>query len=138
MTDFNFLADDGLVDALIVEIAGLLRRLIEDGEEGSIDLLGLPLSPSCLAALERRLGQGEIEVQLDAAGRSKIRETGFPGVWWTTHADEAGRVIAHADRGGIRARHRSGAARRCDARPSTPAQSPPMPRAMPRKTVPDE
>jgi hydrogenase-1 operon protein HyaF len=94
MTDFTFLADDGLVDALIMEIAGLLRRLIEDGEAGTIDLLGLPLSPSCLAALNDCLGQGEIEVQLDAAGRSTIRETGFPGVWWTTHADEAGRVVA--------------------------------------------
>jgi hydrogenase-1 operon protein HyaF len=94
MTDFTFLADDGLVDALIMEIAGLLRRLIEDDEAGSIDLLGLPLSPSCLAALNDCLGQGEVEVQLDAAGRSTIRETGFPGVWWTTHADAAGRVIA--------------------------------------------
>jgi hydrogenase-1 operon protein HyaF len=98
MTDFRFLADDGLVDglvdALLMEVAGLLRQLIEHGEAGSIDLLGLPLSPSCVAALEKRLGQGEITVLLDAAGRSEIRETGFPGVWWTRHADETGRVIA--------------------------------------------
>jgi hydrogenase-1 operon protein HyaF len=94
MTDFSFLADDRLVDSLITEIAGLLRRLIEQDEAGSIDLLGLPLSPSCLAALSECLGQGEIAVQLDAAGRSTIRETGFPGVWWTTHADKAGRIVA--------------------------------------------
>jgi hydrogenase-1 operon protein HyaF len=94
MTDFAFLADDGLVDALIMEVAGLLQGLVEHGEAGIIDLLGLPLSPSCVAALEQRLGPGEITVQLDAAGRSEIRETGFPGVWWTRHADEAGRVIA--------------------------------------------
>ena len=94
MTDFASLADDGLVDALLMEVAGLLHRLIEHGEAGTIDLRGLPLSPSCIANLEQRLGQGEITVQLDAAGRSEIRETGFPGVWWTRHADEAGRVIA--------------------------------------------
>jgi hydrogenase-1 operon protein HyaF len=83
-----------LVDALIMEVSGLLRRLIEHGEPGSIDLLGLPLSPSCLAALDQRLGKGDVNVSLDAAGLSAIRETAFPGVWWTSHADEAGRVVA--------------------------------------------
>jgi hydrogenase-1 operon protein HyaF len=94
MTDFSFLADDVLVDALIMEVSGLLRRLIEQGEPGSIDLLGMPLSPSCLAALDQRLGKGEVKVSLDAAGQSTIHETAFPGVWWSSHADEAGRVVA--------------------------------------------
>jgi hydrogenase-1 operon protein HyaF len=94
MIDFGFLADDGIVDALLMEIAGLLDRLIELGEAGSIDLRGLPLSPSCIATLEQRLGRGEVAVTLTAAGRSDIHETGFAGVWWTKHADEAGRVIA--------------------------------------------
>jgi len=94
MTDFSFLADDVLVDALIMEVSGLLRQLIEHGQSGTIDLLGLPLSASCLAALDQRLGQGEVKVHLDIAGRSKIHETGFPGVWWTSHSDEAGRVVA--------------------------------------------
>jgi hydrogenase-1 operon protein HyaF len=88
------LADDGLVDALLMEVASLLGRLIDHGEVGSIDLRGLPLSPSCIANLEQRLGRGEITMQLDAAGRSDIHETSFPGVWWIRHADEAGRVIA--------------------------------------------
>ncbi len=94
MTDLATLADDGLVDALLMEIADLLGRLIDHGEAGTIDLRGLPLSPSCIANLEQRLGHGEITVQLEAAGRSEIRETGFAGVWWTRHSDEAGRVIA--------------------------------------------
>ena len=93
MTDFTYLPDEGLVDALIMEIADLLRRLIEHGEAGSTDPLRLPLSPSRLT-LDHCLGQGEIAVLLDAAGRSTIRETSFPGVWWTTHADDTGRVIA--------------------------------------------
>lgn len=94
MTDFSFLADDVLIDALIVEVGDLLRQLIEHGKEGSIDLFGMPLSPSCVAGLEQRLGRGEISVLLDAAGRSEIKETSFPGVWWTRHADETGRVVA--------------------------------------------
>ncbi len=94
MTDFSFLADDGLVDALLMEVAALLHRLVELGEPGSIDLRGLPLSATCIETLKQRLGQGEVTVLLDAAGRSEIHETSFPGVWWTRHADEAGRTVA--------------------------------------------
>ncbi len=94
MRDFNFLADDGLVDALLVEIAGLLQTLIDDGIPGSIDLLGLPLSAACLASLEQRLGKGEVTAVLTAAGESDFYETGFPGVWWTNHTDETGRIAA--------------------------------------------
>ncbi len=94
MTDLASLADDGLVDALLMEVAAMLGRLVDKGETASIDLRGLPLSFSCIANLEQRLGRGEILVQLDAAGRSELRETAFPGVWWTQHCDEAGRVIA--------------------------------------------
>lgn len=94
MTDVTLPADSELVDALLMEVAGLLRRLIEHGEEGSIDLLGLPLSSSCVASLDQRLGQGEVTILLMAGGQSDIRETSFPGVWWTKHADEAGRVVA--------------------------------------------
>ena len=94
MTDLSAFSDDGLVDALLMEVAGMLGRLIERGETATVDLRGLPLSPACIADLESRLGHGEISVQLDAAGRSDIHETGFSGVWWTRHADEAGRPIA--------------------------------------------
>jgi hydrogenase-1 operon protein HyaF len=94
MIDPASFSDDGLVDALLMEVAGMLGRLIDRGETATVDLRGLPLSPACISDLENRLGHGEISVQLDAAGRSKIHETGFPGVWWTRHCDEAGRLIA--------------------------------------------
>jgi hydrogenase-1 operon protein HyaF len=91
---FNFLADDGLVDALLMEVADLLQNLISHQRPGSIDLLGLPLSAACLAALEQRLGQGEISASLSVSGKSEIRDTKFPGVWWTSHTDEAGGLVA--------------------------------------------
>ncbi len=94
MRNFNFLADDSLVEALLVEISALVENLIEHNISGSIDLLGLPLSAACLAFLEQRLGTGEISVTLTAAGKSEIHETGFSGVWWSSHADETGRVVA--------------------------------------------
>ncbi len=94
MRHFNFLADDGLVDALLMELSDLLDNFIAHDRPGSIDLLGLPLSASCLAALEQRLGHGEISATIRISGESETRETGFPGIWWTSHADEAGRIIA--------------------------------------------
>jgi hypothetical protein len=93
MSDFNFLGDDAMIDALLGEVASLLERLLTQGEDGAIDLLGLPLSPSCIASLEQRLGRGDVSVRIDTCGLSEIHETSCPGVWWTEHADETGRVI---------------------------------------------
>ena len=93
MKNFDFLADDALVDALLMEAADLLQNLMLYQQPGRIDLAGLPLSPACLASLEARLGEGEVTATLRAAGESVIRETAFPGVWWTRHCDEAGRVV---------------------------------------------
>jgi len=94
MKDFDFLGDDRLVDALLMEVAVLLQNFLSHQSAGAIDLLGLPLSPACLAALEERLGEGEISALLRVSGESQIRETKFPGVWWTRHTDETGRVVA--------------------------------------------
>jgi len=94
MRDFNFLADDSLVEALLTEISALMEDLVDRNIPGSIDLLGLPLSAACLALLAQRLGTGEIKVTLTAAGKSEIHETDFSGVWWSSHADETGRVVA--------------------------------------------
>ena len=94
MKDFTISDDGGLVEALLAEVAGLLERLIAHGEEGTIDLLGMPLSPAALAMLDQRLGHGEVDVRINASGLSEIHETRFPGVWWTQHSDEDGRVIA--------------------------------------------
>ena len=94
MTNLSWFDDEVLVDAVLIEVAGLLVRLIERGEPGRIDLRGLPLSAACIADLEQRLGTGAICIQLDPAGRSVIHETGFPGVWWARHIDQAGRTAA--------------------------------------------
>jgi len=81
-----------MVDALLMEIAGLLRELIAHDQPGRIDLLELPLSAACVAALGARLGQGEIVAAFSTPGSCQIRETAFPGVWWNSQADESGRL----------------------------------------------
>jgi len=80
----------GNAGALLGEIAALLQRLLATGEGGAIDLAGLPLSPADRAWLAQRLGRGEVEIRLMAAGLSTFHETAFPGVWWVSHHNEAG------------------------------------------------
>lgn len=94
MQDFDFLADERLADALLAEIAGLLETLITENLPGAIDLLGLPLPASCIALCKQKLGQGEVTATLTASGKSEFYETRFPGVWWSSHADETGRIAA--------------------------------------------
>jgi hydrogenase-1 operon protein HyaF len=80
----------GNAQALLVEIAALLQRMLATGEGGAIDLAGLPFSPADRAWLEQRLGRGEVEIRLMAAGLSTFTETACPGVWWVSHHNEAG------------------------------------------------
>lgn len=84
----------GQAEAVLSEVAERLKRLLEAGEEDSIDLRSLPLSPADLDWLEERLGRGEAEITLDAGGRSVLTETAYPGVWLVTHRDLREHVVA--------------------------------------------
>jgi len=84
----------GNVRALLAEIAECLEKLINDGTTGSIDLKGLPLSPGEYEQLRRILGQGEVSAHIEAIGPSEIIETGYPGVWWVTHFNVEGDIVA--------------------------------------------
>ncbi len=78
----------GSARAVLREIGTLLKTLLLAGAGGSIDIHGLPLSPADRRWLLLQLGRGEIDIVLNIGGRSTIRETGCPGVWWITHCDE--------------------------------------------------
>lgn len=84
----------GQAEAVLVEIAELLGRLLAQGEENSIDIRGLPLTRADRAWLEAQLGRGEVEIVMEAGGTSRLLETAYPGVWIVTHRDPTGRVVA--------------------------------------------
>jgi hydrogenase-1 operon protein HyaF len=84
----------GNAAALLQEISTLLSRLLENGETGSLDLKSLPLTAADRLWLSEQLGEGEVEIALEVAGPSTIRETALPGVWWITHRGQGGKVLS--------------------------------------------
>jgi hydrogenase-1 operon protein HyaF len=78
--------------SVLTEIGRMLETLADSGEPGFIDLRSLPLSDSDRAQLEELLGRGEVQVELDLAGASVVRETSYPGVWWIRHCGAGGKI----------------------------------------------
>jgi hydrogenase-1 operon protein HyaF len=86
----------GNVRALLTEIASQLEKLLAQGETGVIDLKSLPFAPGEYDQLRGLLGRGELSARLEAIGTSEIVETRFPGVWWLTHYNVEGDIVADA------------------------------------------
>lgn len=84
----------GNAPPLLRELLEMVRRLLDSGTSSSIDLTALPLTPADLDWLRDKLGQGEISITLQANGESSLDETACRGVWWVTHRNEQGAVIA--------------------------------------------
>ena len=84
----------GNIRALLAEIAARLEKLDENGETGMIDLNSLPFSPGEYEQLRQILGQGEVSARIEAIGPSEIIETHYPGVWWVTHYNVEGDIVA--------------------------------------------
>jgi len=84
----------GNIRALLAEIAARLEKLDNNGESGMIDLNSLPFAPGEYEQLRQALGQGEVSARIEAIGPSEIIETHYPGVWWVTHYNVEGDIIA--------------------------------------------
>jgi hydrogenase-1 operon protein HyaF len=84
----------GNIRALLAEIAALLEKLVHNGATGMIDLNSLPLAPGEYEQLRQTLGQGEVSARIEAIGASEIIETHYPGVWWVTHYNVEGDIVA--------------------------------------------
>lgn len=83
----------GNVTPILYEIRHALQRLAESGEETVIDLQSLPLAPQEADQIEQTLGQGEVRVELNALGPSRIHETAFSGVWWVAHYNAENQLV---------------------------------------------
>lgn len=83
----------GNARAVLREVESRLQRLVEKGEENSIDLTSLPLTPEDYDLLEDTLGEGEVAAEVNSLGLTRIHETGIPGVWWVTHYNDEDEVM---------------------------------------------
>jgi hydrogenase-1 operon protein HyaF len=83
----------GNVLPLLHEVRHALERLLETGEETTIDLAGLPLAPGEFDHIVETLGEGEVRATLDALGPSEVRETRYSGVWLVTHRNANDEVM---------------------------------------------
>jgi len=84
----------GNLDAILNEIATRLGDYVAGGETSLIDLKSLPFSADEYERLRAKLGRGEVTARLDSIGDSEIYETRFPGVWWVTHYNVEGDIVA--------------------------------------------
>lgn len=85
--------ESGNVPLLLNELRHALERLLADGTPHALDLRAIPLAPGEEERLLSALGEGELAAQLEAQGRSEIRESAYPGIWCITHRDVAGSVV---------------------------------------------
>lgn len=83
----------GLAVALLREIADHLLTVSQGGDRQVVELTNLPLSDGDVQLLEAKLGRGEVEARINAAGPTEVFETAFPGVWWVRYLSEGDRVI---------------------------------------------
>lgn len=84
----------GSLRALLSEIASHLEQLVQHGTIASIDLNGLPFAPGEYEQLRQLLGQGEVTARIEAVGQSEVVETRYSGVWWVTHYNIEGDIVA--------------------------------------------
>ncbi|MCK9200846.1 MAG: hydrogenase expression/formation protein [Gallionella sp.] len=84
----------GNVEAILNEIATRLDDFVNTSETGLIDLKSLPFSTDEYERLRAMLGRGEVTARLNSIGESEIYETHFPGVWWVTHYNVEGDIVA--------------------------------------------
>jgi hydrogenase-1 operon protein HyaF len=77
------------------EIHQALTDLVEKGTHGMIDLHSLPFAPQEYAALEEFLGKGEVDITLNVLGTTRLRETGYAGVWRVEHFDDSNKRIGY-------------------------------------------
>ena len=85
--------ESGNLDSLLSEIAFHLEQLLEQKKTHSIDLRAMPWSPGDEDKLEAYLGQGEIQIELNALGKSLFYETQYSGIWIVTHYNQEDEII---------------------------------------------
>lgn len=79
---------------LLHEIRHALARLLEEGEPTVIDVQSIPMGPGDMTRLMDALGEGEVKAELEALGKTVIRESRYSGVWIIEHMNTSGGIAS--------------------------------------------
>jgi hydrogenase-1 operon protein HyaF len=79
-----------MVAAILNEVIAGLHTLVATGQPTTIDLRRLPLIPHDLQRLRSSLGKGEVAIEVNALGATRIHETALAAVWWVDHSNDLG------------------------------------------------
>jgi hydrogenase-1 operon protein HyaF len=85
----------GNLRPVLHEIHQALSELVTKGTHGMIDLHSLPFSPQEYAMLDEFLGEGEVDLTLNVLGTTRLRESGYAGVWRIEHFDDNDKRIGY-------------------------------------------
>ncbi len=89
--------DVSIAKSIMHEILNLMGRLLTEGDGGVIDLRGLPaINSASLGMLEKWLSLGEVSAEVKGIGRTTVRETSYPGVWWLVYHNEKGDLVTES------------------------------------------
>ncbi len=89
--------DFAVAQSVLHEIYTLLERLLAENEVGAIDLRAIQtLNQASLGLLEKWLATGEVVAVVTSVGRTEVRETAYPGVWWQVSRNEQGDIITES------------------------------------------
>ena len=80
--------------ALLLEIQDMLKKLVDSGEHGYVDLQELNLPARDVQQLKLVLGTGDVQATVYELGLIQISETGISGVWWVTHKDASNEILS--------------------------------------------
>ncbi|MCP3851241.1 MAG: hydrogenase expression/formation protein [Gammaproteobacteria bacterium] len=86
--------ETGNLQSILTEIKFALEQLLQQKKSHSIDLRAMPWSPGEQKQLEEYLGKGEVQIKLNALGKSNFYETQYSGVWMVTHYNPEGEIIS--------------------------------------------
>ena len=76
------------IEPILHEIQYALIKLLKSKQSSVIDLNAMPFAPGEKEKIRQELGNGEVEILLNAMGKSLLFETDYPGVWWIEHYNE--------------------------------------------------
>lgn len=78
---------------LLHEIHHALIKLLQSGQESTLDLQSIPLGPNDERQLLATLGRGEVSAELAAIGKSLVWESRIPGIWFIEHYNSDDQLV---------------------------------------------